>query len=456
MRSNSHDRRNKPVDEHLRVHAWTSEGFKSAGVLSLDEEGDRGMSAVFEYDPSYVVDPCAFPLDPLNMPLGRQSYATTSQFVMLGSIFDSAPDAWGRKVARSSLDNDEQNNMFRNAFLKGADGIGALVLTPLHMNDEASLTRIVAESIQERPRLSQLERAAKAAHDLEKTGHVGDDLEEMLSGSWTIGGARPKAILQDDSKGGQPLGSVIAKFPSFKDHIDRGRLEFASLEMAADMGFSVPAHSLIDSSTDKKQSILILDRFDRDIVEERVLRRHYVSAMSMISYQPQHQMLSSRFDQAMLSWNKLLEVTSRISENPIKDRVEMYARLALNAALHNTDGHLKNFGFLKSRQDPFHYEIAPVFDVSPQAGDRHYMYCGSLGQWYTLKDVVSQARSMGIALGAAQEIEEKIMSVVDRRHHYFDEAGMTASDQEKANGWVEKGLGYGLAHPKKSTSKMRP
>ena len=82
------------------------------------------------------------------------------------------------------------------------------------------------------------------------------------------------------------------------------------------------------------------------------------------------------------------------------------------------------------------------------------LYAGLLGaQTYA---PFGTETALGIALGAAQEIEEKIMSVVDRRHHYFDEAGMTASDQEKANGWVEKGLGYGLAHPKKSTSKMRP
>lgn len=438
MRNNKEDRREKQIDGELRVHAWTKQGFLSAGLLTLEEDGDD-IAASFTYDQDYLVNPLGYPLDPLNMPLGRGRMATDSQFVRLGAIFDAAPDAWGRKVVTAQLPSEARRRVFRNAFLRGADGIGSLVLTPDSLAGEIDLDHIVNLSLSERPSLSQLDRAALAAHELEQGGDLTDEMRNMLGGSWTIGGARPKAILRDDREGALPGQSVIAKFDSMNDTAPRNRIESACLKMAHAMGFRVPASRLEELPGGR--TALLLERFDRQVIEGSVHRLHYLSAMSLASHQPQSKFLNSAMDRAVLSWSKLLEISSRICEKPQHGRVEMFARLALNTALQNTDDHLKNFAFLKVAGSAVHYDIAPVFDVSAQGAQRHYLHCLDMGQTYSLSDVIPRARELGIAKATAQEVEERIVDVLLQIDQYLDAAGLGKADSEKVKGWVAEGMG---------------
>lgn len=431
-------RQEKLVDGELRVHAWTPQGFLSAGLLQLEEDGDA-ISATFTYDASYLESRLSYPLDPLNMPLGRGRLATDSQFVTLGAIFDAAPDAWGRRVVSAQLPAEARQRVFRNAFLRGADGIGSLVLTPEIISGDIELDRIVAISLAERPGLSQLERAAQAARELEQGAELTDEMRSMLGGSWTIGGARPKAILRDDSSGAIAGQSVIAKFDALSEAVPRNRIEAACLDMAVDMGFRVPAHRLVELPGG--HTALLLERFDRPVIENRVHRLHYLSAMSLASHQPQSKFLNSTMDRAVLSWSKMLEIASRICVKPQNARAEMFARLALNVALQNTDDHLKNFAFLKLPGSAMHYDIAPVFDVSAQGAQRHYLHCLDMGQIYTLTDVIPRARELGIARASAQEVESRIADVLTGIDKYLDDAGLARADADKVRAWVSEGLG---------------
>ena len=438
MRLDSQARRDKQVDGRLRVHAWTPAGFLSAGLLTLEEDG-QAIAATFEYDATYLAAPGAYPLDPLNLPLGRTIQATDSQYVRLGAIFDAAPDAWGRRVVTAQLPEEARQRVFRGAFLRGADGIGALVLTPESLTGQLELDRIIALSLAERPGLSQLGRASKAAMDFEAGLDLTEDMRDMLGGSWTIGGARPKAILRDDRQGAMVGASVIAKFDSKLDALPRNRIEAACLAMAKAMGFEVPAHELVEIGAER--TALVLERFDRQPIDAVMQRRHYISAMSLASYEPQSRFLNSRQDQAMISWSKLLELASRVCEHPTAARVEMFARLALNTALQNTDDHLKNFGFIKSLTNPTRYQIAPVFDVSAQAGQRHYLHCLDIGQTYSLDQVIPLARRLGISKGAAEDVQERIISVIALQTQFFDAAGLTRAQADQVSGWIRGGSG---------------
>jgi len=439
MRLGARSRRDKPVDgRRLRVHAWTPAGLLSAGLLTLDEDG-HAIAATFEYDSAYLAAPGAYPLDPLNLPFGLTIHATDSRHLHLGAIFDSAPDAWGRKVVTAQLPQEVQQRVFRGAFLKGADGIGALVFTLESLTDRLELEHIIELSLAERPGLSQLARASRAAMDFEAGLDMTDDMRDMLAGSWTIGGARPKAILRDDRQGAAVSASVIAKFDSKLDTLPRNRIEAACLAMAQAMGFNVPAHELVEIGPER--TALILERFDRQLVGTVMQRRHYISAMSLVSYEPQSRFLNSSQDQAKISWSKLLELSSRTCEHPTASRVEMFARLALNTALQNTDDHLKNFGFIKSPTHPTRYEIAPVFDVSAQAGQRHYLRCLDLGQTYSLDQVMPLARRLAIAKGAAEDVQERIISVISRQSQFFDAAGLTRVQAAQVSGWISDGCG---------------
>lgn len=365
------------VSDGISVHVWTPEGFLQAGTLEMDEDGWRKIAAFFEYDREYLAraNSGAYPLDPINMRLTRTTYATREHHVVLGAIFDAAPDAWGRKVIK--------------------------------------------------------------ARQLETLGEVDEALVEMLAGSWTIGGARPKAILRDDSPGAAPGRSLIAKFPSYA--LPEGSaVEWACLSMARDIGLEVPHHTLRRVGGEQT---LLLDRFDRG---PGGARRHYLSAMSLVSAMPQSRFLDSASDKAIFSWSNLLHVTSQVAARPAEARVQMFARLALNAALGNSDDHLKNYGFLKCSDDPFHYEVAPVFDITPQRSASHYLHCGEFGRNYTLVDVMSNPRSFGVSAAAASVVEESIRDVLSRRDAYFSAAGLSDVAHREADGIIRRGLGQPL------------
>lgn len=450
-------RRNKSVDPQLNVHAWTAKGFLHAGVLDLEEDGDREMRAKFSYTAAYLKHPDAFPLDPINLPLVKGARETDTPLEVLGAIFDAAPDAWGRKVATASLSVAEQAKIYRNTFLRGADGIGALVMTPAGVL--LNLDEIVKWSLNERPALSQLSVAAQAAHELESTGEVPEEMRDMLAGSWTIGGARPKALLRDDRPNAGPGESVIAKFSSTRDVIDRNRMEWVGLELAQRMGMEVPAHWITDLG--HGQNAIVLERFDRQrwpsLSNGLPVRRHYLSAMSLVSKRSLSPFLDTPSDRAVFSWGKLLDVTSRVAKDPAQAKVTMFARLVLNAALSNTDDHLKNFGFLRSLDDPLHYEIAPVFDISPQSSERHYLHHPVFGQFQTAEGVLAEHKALGISSKAAAEVRDALCDAFSLRESIFDDAGLNRSDRERANTWIERGLGEGLATmTAKDTASNRP
>jgi hypothetical protein len=58
-----------------------------------------------------------------------------------------------------------------------------------------------------------------------------------------------------------------------------------------------------------------------------------------------------------------------------------------------------------------------------------------------MDEVIPMARHLGIAQGAAEEIEQRILAVLDQRKHYLDKAGLSASQADKVLGWIESGMG---------------
>lgn len=517
-RLKSRDRSLKEVDGTLTVYANTPSGWLAAGELELEERGaaadtSASMFAKFRYADSFLTHRHAFPLDPINLPLQEGWFETTHQHVKLGAIFDAAPDAWGRRVVQSQLAAqalaaaeakdglgpgllhlaDDDVRIYRQALLRGADGIGALLVTPSTRDRRSTeqLDSIIAQSILERPALSELEPAARAARDLELNGQVTPGMEHLLAGSWTIGGARPKAIVRDDRPGAPPGSSVIVKFASAGETVARNQLEAAVLDMLADFELDgqrldVPAHTIREVDVrGQREDALVIQRFDRvwrrpdvpledlatrtdplgerlravppELLEvrpdttpeawreafigSRALRLHYVSAISVMSMQLQSKRIDTPADIRNFSWKRLIEIAAKIAAKPDAARVQMFTRLLVNAALNNSDDHLKNFGFIRLENHPLHYRVAPIFDITPQPSPSHYLHCANLGRSYTMEQAVSRAAAVGISPAIAQRIRDALMTVLDRRTDYFDARRMTREQQQTVQGWIARGMG---------------
>lgn len=419
-------RTHKSVESELFVYVDIQGEAVLAGLLTLDDTDENHFFAEFTYVQSYVNDPRAFALDPLNLPLvdAKTTFRTESRYETLGAIFDAAPDAWGRNVMR--VDKAGARVTEDEVLLRGRGmGVGALFFSARLLTPNMRKTYRL-------PEISQLESLADLLADIDQGVKPKGLYRDILGSSWDIGGARPKTIVRDEA------GEMwIAKFPRKGDSYDRQRVEYANLQMARDIGMTVPDIQLVNTHLG---AVLLTHRFDRVPVpapraarqaEPLVARRHFLSGASLIS--PPAQLAKRELDsargKATYSYARLADVLRRVSSNPVRDLKELYARMILNVAVHNTDDHLKNVGFLKD--DGRHtYRLSPLFDVVTQEGSaRHYLHIGAAGRDSTFDNCLTEYRRFGLrSEAAARAILDAVRAVVAQRQQYYVAAGMSPDE----------------------------
>lgn len=416
-------RRHKSVESELFVYVDIRGEAVLAGVLTLDDSDETRFFAEFTYVQSYVNDPRAFALDPLNLPLidAKTTFRTESRYETLGAIFDAAPDAWGRNVMR--VDKAGARVTEDEVLLRGRGmGVGALFFSARLLTPNMRKTYRL-------PEVSQLESLADLLTDIDQGVKPKGLYRDILGSSWDIGGARPKTIVRDEA------GEMwIAKFPRRGDSYDRQRVEFANLQMARAIGLTVPEIRLTETHLG---AVLLTHRFDRELLPAGqggapvVARRHFLSGASLIS--PPVRIGKRDLDgpegSATYSYARLADVTRRISSNPVQDLKELYARMILNVAVHNTDDHLKNVGFLKD-EGAHTYRLSPLFDVVTQEGSaRHYLHIGAQGRDSTFKNCLTHYRRFGLRSEAAtRSILDAVRDVVADRRAYYLAAGMASEE----------------------------
>lgn len=415
-------RRSKFVESDLYVYVDIDGEAVLCGVLSLDDRDEEAFFAQFSYVQSYVEDPRAFALDPLNLPLvdSRRRFQTTSRYQTLGALFDAAPDAWGRNVMRldtgARVTEDE-------VLLKGRGmGVGALFFSARLLPPKQRKTYRL-------PEMHEVESLAGLLTDIDQGIKPKGLYRDLLGSSWDIGGARPKTIVRDEH------GEMwIAKFPRQGDSYDRQRVEYANLCMARDIGLTVPPIRLMETSLG---AVMLTHRFDRHRragtagQAETVVRRHFLSGAALIS--PSVTIGKRELDgprgKATYSYARLADIVRRISSQPVQDLLELYARMALNVAVHNTDDHLKNIGFLKEANTAS-YRLSPLFDVVTQEGSAmHYLHIGVQGRASRFDNVLSEYRRFGLrSEAAARSILQRVQDVTVQRRRYYQDAGLSEAD----------------------------
>lgn len=420
--------RNKQVESPLYVYVDIHGEAVMAGMLTLDDESENQFFAQFSYVQSYVDDPRAFALDPLNLPLidAKRAFQTESRYETLGAIFDAAPDAWGRNVMR--VDRDGAAVTENEVLLKGRGmGVGSLFFSAAPL----------APNMRKRYRLPEASDIASLASllaDIDAGIKPKGLYRDLLGSSWDIGGARPKTIVRDAQ------GEMwIAKFPRARDSYDRQRVEYANLMMAKEIGLTVPDIRLVETPLG---AVLMTHRFDRHLLSDNLMdtdealvsRRHFISGAALIS--PSAQIGKRELDgprgRATFSYARLADVVKRVSSNPIHDLQELYARMVLNVAVHNTDDHLKNVGFLKDEAGQ-RYRLSPLFDVVTQEGSaKHYLHIGTHGRESSFENALTEYHRFGLReLATAQTIVTRVKDVVAQRARFYKDAGMSEQEVER-------------------------
>lgn len=297
------------------------------------------VSTSFRYAEDYLARRGAYAIDPA-MPLLKGNYAPAG---LPGAFADCSPDRWGKNLISKAV----RAKALREG--RSAPSVGDVD----YLMGVSDLTRQGALRFRQAPegqflhpgltvpKLIELPRLLHAADGVARDSDDMSAIKDLLdAGSGSLGGARPKASVRE---GGRLL---IAKFPHHSDEWDVMAWEKTALDLAERAGIDTPRRetTLIDGKT-----VLLLDRFDRD----RGHRVGYMSAMTMVEGR----------DGSPGDYLEVAETLTEFSSRTSHDLHQLWRRIAFSIAIHNTDDHLRNHGFL--RDGAAGWRLSPIFDVNP-------------------------------------------------------------------------------------------
>lgn len=329
----------RPRSPAVQVCVDTDERTVLAGTAYIAVA--RGaVTTTFVYDDAYLARDDAWAISP-DLPLtGRTTTAG-----LPGGLADSAPDRWGRNLIKKRLqalareEGRTAPTVTELDYLLGVSDTtrqGALRLR------NSSAGPYLAEGVTV-PKLLELPRVLQATDEVARSDGSDDDMAAVKllldAGSASLGGARPKASVRDGDK------LLMAKFPHHGDEWDVMAWEMTALDLAERAGLPTPARRLLDVGG---RQVLLLDRFDRTD-DQRV---PYISAMTLLN----------GTDGGTYDYLELAESLADHGSDVVDDLRQLWRRIAFSIAVHNTDDHLRNHGFLHRHGG---WTLAPVFDVNP-------------------------------------------------------------------------------------------
>lgn len=318
-----------------RVFVWTWLPGASEPVVAgrLDPVGPI---VNFTYGRSYLKREEAIPLYLPELPLEPGAISPRVGEVP-GCIADAGPDAWGQRVILNRLTGRADADPAELGALtylieSGSDRIGALDFQP-------SATEYVPRGLDH----ATLEELAESAERVEKEIPLSPELDRALLHGSSVGGARPKALLDDEDR------KLIVKFSSTTDTYPVVKGEFLAMELARRAGLDVPPVALTAAHG---RDALLVERFDRPGGGRR---RAMVSGLTMLGLDVAGARYGSYADLAD-------QVRARFTEAKSTLR-ELFSRIVFNILCSNTDDHPRNHAAF---WDGEALSLTPAYDICPQ------------------------------------------------------------------------------------------
>jgi len=286
----------------------------------------RGKETVlFEYADAWLDDPERFSLQPA-LAMSRGAFAPPAGQNVFGSIGDSAPDTWGRRLMqraeRRSAERESRAvcTLAESDYLLGvADETRLGALRFRKMGEEVFQARVRAGV----PALIELSRLLQITERILRDEETDEDLQLIFAPGSSLGGARPKASVIDRH------GHLsIAKFPKEADDYSVETWEEIALRLAGKAGITTPKHELIKVAG---KAVLLSRRFDR----EGAIRIPFLSAMAMMAAK----------DGDRGSYPEIVDALTRHGAQARTDAHALYGRVVFNVLISNVDDHLRNHGF---------------------------------------------------------------------------------------------------------------
>jgi serine/threonine-protein kinase HipA len=319
------------------------------GVLSAHfAKGKKAFS--FEYDKTWLRTKQQQLLDPdIQFFPGAQFPNKKENF---GLFLDSMPDTWGRTLMKRRAAQQAKERNEKAPVLYDIDYLLGVYdesrMGALRFKTDPQGVFLDNNGEKATPPWSSIRELQHAADSLEKDEDNNDAktwLAILMAPGSSLGGARPKANITDETK-----ELWIAKFPSKNDTLDKGAWEFLAYKLAIEAGVNM-APSKIEKIAGRYHTFFT-KRFDR----EKGQRIHFASAMTMTGNN------EDMIRDNPASYLDIADFIQTYGTNVEENLHQLWRRIVFNIAISNTDDHLRNHGFILTDEG---WILSPAYDLNP-------------------------------------------------------------------------------------------
>ena len=383
------------IDKEAFVWIWLP--GETEPVVAGRLESDNG-NILFNYGKSFLdrigdSKPVIAIYEP-ELPLKAGVLPLPEGLTMPGCIRDAAPDAWGRRVIINKIsglkgpgtDTAELNEL-TYLLESGSDRIGAL-----------DFQRSPTEYVPRTAHNVGIEELMVSAERVEKGVPLTPELDQALFHGTSIGGARPKALVQNQSK------KYVAKFSSSTDLYNIVKAEFIAMRLAHLAGLNVAPVKLVKAAN---KDVLLIERFDRVQKGGKWERKAMVSALTLFQLDD----MLARY----ASYETFSEIIRHRFIDPRHTLKELFSRLVFNILCGNTDDHARNHAAF---WDGKALALTPAYDICPQGRTGHEaseaMLISGNNNLSQLKTCLEAAHNFLLSEEEAREIVGSLMASIEQ------------------------------------------
>lgn len=399
----------KHTDREAYVWIWLPDAIEPvvAGKLEADEQG----SIQFNYGKSYLERAGAIAVYEPELPLKKGVLPLLDGLTMPGCIRDAAPDAWGRRVIINkklgqkgkAADTDALGEL-TYLLESGSDRIGAL-----------DFQRSPTEYVPRAPTNVPLEELLESAARVEQGVPLMPELDQALFHGSSIGGARPKALIEDQGR------KYVAKFSSSTDLYSVVKAEFIAMRLAALAGIDVAPVKLVQTAG---KDVLLIERFDRQKSPQGWTRKAMVSALTLFGLDD----MMARY----ASYETFAEIIRLRFEKPKETLRELFSRIVFNILCGNTDDHARNHAAFWNGKT---LRLTPAYDICPQNRTgreaTQAMLISGNNRLSTMKSCLDAAHHFLVSETEAKTIIDAQVEVIENNWTAVcNEAGLSEVDRQ--------------------------
>lgn len=334
-----------------------------------------------------------------DLPLIAEEFLPRDKETAVGAVDDARPDRWGERVIRF-LDKPPRLSLLEYLYFAGDDRFGALGVS-------TSGTEYRPRRLGPLPTLRDAARIQELIRSLQYGEPVPEEERRLLAPGVTMGGARPKALLDIDAT------QWVVKFGD-GDPTDAPLIEHAAMTLARQAGIRVAETMPVRLTGGHAVAV---KRFDR----ERGRRIHCLTAHVAL------RAADERFGYPELA-QLLRRRGATAADRYLADMHELFRRMVFNILVDNTDDHEKNHALLVT--DAQQYELAPAYDVLPtgQSLGFQQMRVGELEGDSTLANAFSMAQLFELREQQATAQVRRVARAVAGWREHFASCGVARRD----------------------------